>query len=156
MSGVNRRVVKRAGDIGDVLKLAAARAPEPLGYKYDQMIDGRELHYGEKARLLTLLRLSKPEENETRCAVAYIAAGIGLTEALPILKKELERELPPYVNCAFEFAVYYLENMGDKFDKRRQLEILLRMCESEEAGERRFAHLVITRANIKYGTVTSW
>jgi hypothetical protein len=163
----DRRVRKRAPQVAcieGVFRMSRRNAPGLLEYRYDEIIDGRPLRPGELEGVLALLGGSgEPEgrsKDEARCAAAYVAMGLGLTKAVPAMKKALEgRIASPHVRHAFEFAVRCLETMqenGALPQEGEQLITLLRMRNSAEPAERRFAELVLEKADIKYGTVTGW
>jgi hypothetical protein len=148
----------------DVFGLPRSRAPaSPLEYRYHEVVDARPLRPGEKVRLFALIRgsgINRKDEHEERCAAAYVAAGIGLVDALPVLKEELEKGIySRHVEFTFRFAVGCLEAMqenGEVPSQGQQLINLLRMRDSDEPAERRYADIVLRKADIKYGTVTSW
>lgn len=141
------------------------KAPDLLDYQRHEMIDGRPLRPGEKERLLSLLQGESDlqwdqEQNEARCAAAYACVKLGIKEALPIIQKMIADPIEsPHVLFAFEFAVacFRIMEEHDIYPERgRELMSLLEMRDSEDLGERRFAQLVLEKADIKYGTFTSW
>ncbi len=155
----------KPASLDDFFQMAKRRAPGPLDYQCDEIIDGRRLHAGEMLRLCAIIRGDSYCENdndsaETRCAAAYVAAKLGLADAVPVLRKALDKGVPdPIVEFALVFAlngITLMQTEGTLPEPDTQLMALLRMRESLEASERRFADIVLERAAIRYGTIASW
>lgn len=149
----------------DVLKQASRKAPGLHDYEMCELIDGRNLRLGEKEKVLELLRNKsgmqwEREQNETRVAAAYVCIRLWLSEAGDIIREELEKGIEsPHVRFMFEFAARSFEiqgELGGSGNPEYQLLRLLEMRNSQDAGERKLAEIVIAKADIKYGTVVSW
>jgi hypothetical protein len=155
----------RPASIDEFFAFSRRRAPGPPDYRYDELIDARPLRAGEMLRVLAIIRGDRyrendPESAEERCAAAYVAAKLGLAEALPVLRKAAASGIPdPVVEYAIIFAlecIVGMEKAGAIPGRGSQLLSLLRMRESNEPAERRFADIVLDKAAIRYGTLASW
>jgi len=152
-------------NIDEFFRFARDRAPRQLGYHYDEIIDGRALRPGEMMRVISLIRGDgfrgqDMESVEARCAAAFVAARIGLDGAIPALRGALAKGIPdPVVKDALAYALGCLSGMvarGTIPGKGHQLKKLLEMRDSVIPAERRLADIVIEKAAIRYGTVSSW
>jgi hypothetical protein len=155
----------RPATLDEFLNFARKGAPRALGYHYDEIIDGRPLRPGEMMRIVSMIRGDGYRENdmesvEARCAAALVAARIGLDEAIPSLRGALSKEIPdPLVKGALAYALGCLCGMvarGTVPCKGHQIKKLLEMRDSAIPAERRLADIVIEKAAIRYGTVSSW
>lgn len=152
-------------NIDEFFRFARDRAPRQLGYHYDEIIDGRALRPGEMMRIIALIRgdsfrEQEMESVEARCAAAFVAARIGLDDAIPALRNALSKDtLEPLVKYALVYALECLSGMvarGTIPGRGHQLKKLLEMRDSVIPAERRLADIVLEKADVKYGTVTSW
>lgn len=141
------------------------RAPRFLEYKPIEHVDDRALRAGEMMRITAMLRgdayrENDPESQETRCAAAYVAAKIGLMDAIPVIAEAISRGVAdPVVKSALMHAHFVLSGMEERDSapkKDDQLVNLLKMRNSAVVVERRFAEIVLEKAAIQYGTLTSW
>jgi hypothetical protein len=155
----------RPVSIDEFFAFSRKRAPEFLEYRYIEEIDRRPLRPGEMLRLMALIRGDgyrgqDMDSVEARCAAAFVAARVGLDEAVPVLREALSHDIPePLVKYALMYAHECLSGMierGTVPDRDLQLKNLLRMRDSAIPAERRFADIVLEKAAIMYGTVTSW
>jgi hypothetical protein len=168
MSNVHQKAKPAEGrpvSVDEFFAFARKRAPGYLEYRYIEEIDRRPLRPGEMMRLTALIRGDSYREQdmqsvEARCAAAYVAAKIGLDEAIPVLKQALSRDIPePLVKYALRYALDCLDGMverGTVPDKELQVKNLLDMRDSAIPAERRFADIILEKALIRYGTITSW
>lgn len=156
---------RRPMNIDEFFRFARDRAPRHLGYQYDEIIDGRPLRPGEMMRIISLIRGDgfrgqDMESVEARCAAAFVAARIGLDEAVPALRMALAKEIPdPLIKDALTYSLGCLSGMvarGTIPGKGHQLKKLLEMRDSGILAERRLADIVIEKAGIRYDTVSSW
>lgn len=160
-----KAIAPEVKDLEGLFRPSKGKAPGPLGYEPHELIDGRPLRPGERERLLSMLQNKSAlqwdqGQNEERCAAAYVCACLGIREAIPIIRR-MKAESPesPHVAFAFEFAsaCFMIMEMHGSFPERGgQLMRLLEMRESANPAERRFAQIVLEKAGIKYGTITSW
>lgn len=140
------------------LGLLTLRVPASLGYRLDEAVDRRPLSYGEKEALVGLLRDGEPR---TRYAAAYVAMKLGITEALPVMEEAVDkrRENNESVLEMFKTAISQLGQMGRSGSlpaPEAQVMTLLRMREGNDGPERVLADIVIQKADIKYGMITSY
>jgi hypothetical protein len=168
MSNVHQKAKPADGrpvSLDEFFDFSRKRAPGFLGYAVIGEIDRRPLRPGEMMRITALIRGDNYREQdmdsvEARCAAALVAARVGLDEVLPVLRDALSREIPePLVKCSLAYAHECLSGMaarGTVPDKDLQLIHLLRMRDSVIPIERRFADIVLEKADVKYGTITSW
>lgn len=144
-------------NFGDVAREFSRRRVPPLDYRYDELVDGRALRPGEKELVLDMLRGG---DAEGRCAAAYICLRLGIAEAKAVMRGALAAGVESeHVKCSFEFCSMCLamaEEHGTGPKPAEQLMILLKLRNSGDNVEMRFAKLVLERADIKYGTLTSW
>ncbi|MFH0884235.1 MAG: hypothetical protein V1861_00825 [Candidatus Micrarchaeota archaeon] len=155
----------RPVSVDDFFAFAKKRAPGLLECQHDMIVAHRALRPGEIMRIVSLIRGDGYREQEmdsveARCAAAYVAARIGLVDAIPVLRRAIDGDCEePIVKNALIFALECLEMMrrsGTVPEKGRQIINLLKMRDSVIPVERRFADIVIEKADVKYGTVSSW
>ncbi len=160
-----RQANGRPVSLDEFFDFSRKRAPGFLGYQPIEEIDRRPLRPGEMMRITALIRGDGYREQdmdsvEARCAAALVVARVGLEEALPALRDALSRDITePLVRCTLTYALECLSGMvarGTVPEKELQLKRLLRMRDSVIPIERRFADIVLEKADVKYGTVTSW
>jgi len=150
-----------SGSVQDILVRFAKKAPalDCQPFKAEDIENQRPLASGEKERLFRLLSVEHDEE--TRCAAAYVIGKLGLTREAGSLVNAA------YLTCEegsdFRFMLSFaahciavMEDMGTTPPRGDQLPLLLEMRESVHGGERRFAEIVLDKADIKSGTLTSW
>jgi len=142
--------------VAEVFRSLKPKAAKPFEYEASELIDGRALRPGEKERVIGML---KQRSVLSRCAAAYVIGRLGLEEAMPALIGAMRRTGSQTVRCMMEFAIASIDikREFDCFPEREdELMDLMRMRLSRSPEESRFADIVIRKADIKYGTITSW
>ena len=143
-------------NVGEAFARLRPRPPKPFGYEVHELIDGRALRCGEKERIMEMLG---ERSVLRRCAAAYVIGRLGIQEAMPDLIQAMKKTRSPTVRCMLEFAIASIDikREFDCFPERKdELLMLMDMRKSEKPEEAKFADVVIRRADIRYGTVTSW
>lgn len=151
-----------SGSVQDVFDRFAHKAPAlsrwPYSSEAHKTENQRSLASGEKERLFELLGAIHDEE--TRCAAAYVIGKLGLA-----------KEAGTIMNAAYStskegsdirFMLIFASHCAAVMEEHNtappagdQLPLLLEMCGSPHDGERRFADIVLAKADIKSGTVTN-
>jgi hypothetical protein len=147
---------QRPTSVKDAFSRLKPKAAKPFDYEVDELIDGRALRPGETERIVAMLSYKSVH---ARCAAAYIIARLGIGEALPELRKGLKKTKSSTVSYMFELALSCLqiqEQCNCRPEKSVQLLTLMKLRTSGNEEEAKFADIVLKRADIKYGTITSY